>query len=87
MIENPKRTWKVWFFDSSKQLTSAGLAHIMNIVIAIFLSENSKGGDSCVWYFINILVDTTIGMLICFLLVSVLNHLAEQNNWRVRYDI
>ncbi len=55
----------------------------MNIIIAIFLSENSKGGDSRVWYFINIFVDTTIGMLICYLLVSVLNYFAEQNNWRV----
>eukprot|EP00340_Litonotus_pictus_P004998 CAMPEP_0170517020 /NCGR_PEP_ID=MMETSP0209-20121228/3119_1 /TAXON_ID=665100 ORGANISM="Litonotus pictus, Strain P1" /NCGR_SAMPLE_ID=MMETSP0209 /ASSEMBLY_ACC=CAM_ASM_000301 /LENGTH=295 /DNA_ID=CAMNT_0010802153 /DNA_START=407 /DNA_END=1294 /DNA_ORIENTATION=- len=80
--ENPKRTWKVWFFDSSKQLSSAGMAHIMNVIIAIFLSEQSDNGDSCVWYFINIFIDSTLGMLICLLFLSILNKLAEANNWR-----
>lgn len=81
--ENPKRTWKVWFFDSSKQLSSAGLAHLMNVVVAIFLSEHANGGDSCVWYLINIFIDSTLGMLISILLLSFLNYLAELNSWRV----
>lgn len=81
--ENPKRTWKVWFFDSSKQLSSAGLAHVLNVIIAIFLSKKSDNGDSCVWYFINIFIDSTMGMLICYILITILNMLAEKNNWRV----
>lgn len=81
--ESPKRTWKVWFFDSSKQLSSAAIAHLMNIIIAIFLSENTEGSDSCVWYLINIFIDSTLGMLICCSLLSFLNYLAEANNWRV----
>lgn len=62
------------------------MAHLLNVIIAIFLSNQSKEdgseGDSCVWYLINIFIDSTIGMLICCLLIYGLNKLAENNNWR-----
>ena len=78
--EIPRRTWKIWFFDSSKQLISAAMAHLLNVIIAIFLSNQSKEdgskGDSCIWYLINIFIDSTIGMLICCLLIYGLNKLA-----------
>ena len=83
--ENPKRTWKVWFFDSSKQLSSAGMAHIMNVIIAIFLSEKSDKGDSCVWYFINIFIDSTVGMIICCSFIYILNIIAEKYNYKVYF--
>ena len=38
--EKPKRAWKIWFMDTSKQGASQFLAHIINIVISIKLSAN-----------------------------------------------
>ena len=83
VFESPQRKWKVWFFDSSKQLISSAFAHFMNVLIALFLASNHSGSDSCVWYFINIFVDTTIGVFICYLLMKLLTYFAEKNNWRV----
>ena len=36
--ENPKRPWKIWIFDTSKQLFSQVLAHFINLTISILLT-------------------------------------------------
>ena len=59
------------------------MAHLLNVIIAIFLSAQSTSeGDSCVWYLINIFIDSTIGTLICCLFIYILNSLAETYNWK-----
>ncbi len=39
----------------------------MNLTLAIILSKNNTN-DACVWYLINIVLDTTIGMVLCFII-------------------
>eukprot|EP00744_Colponema_vietnamica_P010822 GILI01015251.1.p1 GENE.GILI01015251.1~~GILI01015251.1.p1 ORF type:complete len:234 (+),score=60.69 GILI01015251.1:211-912(+) len=67
--EVPRRPWKIWFLDASKQGISAFVAHLFNLVIAIKLSAVEQG-DPCLWYFINIMIDTTVGVFFCFLIYS-----------------
>lgn len=69
-LERNKRTWKVWFMDTSKQALSAGILHVLNL----YLSNSSKSGDHCVWYFLNYIIDTVVGMALCYLFL----HLVER---------
>jgi hypothetical protein len=67
-IEKPKRSWKIWFMDVSKQGFSALTAHSLNVALAIWLSDSdSQTGsttDPCIWYFVTIVLDTTLGIFL-----------------------
>jgi len=68
--EWPQRDLNVWAFDVAKQGGGAAFAHILNILIAFYLSHLTHGsGDQCAWYFINYAIDIGFGtFLSCFLL-------------------
>ncbi len=55
--------------------------HGVNILIALFLAYGDEKADQCVWYFINIFCDSTIGVLICYCLNYSLDRMALANNW------
>jgi hypothetical protein len=65
--ESPQRPWKIWIFDTSKQLISQMIAHFINLTISIALSYNDASSDECLWYFMTNILDNTIGVLICIL--------------------
>ena len=76
------RPWKIWFFDVSKQILSAGTIHCLNLLMADLLSDNDiyddDHTDECVWYFLNVFVDVIVGTFICYGLLRGVNHLAEK---------
>ncbi len=62
-------------------MISASTVHIHNLLIAIFLSISIETtSDECIWYFLNLLVDTTIGVMICFGLMHLVDKLATRYN-------
>lgn len=63
--ENPKRPWKIWSFDISKQLISQLVAHFINLTISIALTYDDKDSDECLWYFLTNILDNTLGVAIC----------------------
>jgi len=65
--ERPRRPWKIWLFDTSKQLVSQMLAHFINLTISIALTYKDSSSDECLWYFITNILDNTLGVLICVL--------------------
>jgi len=66
-MEVPRRTLKVFCLDSSKQLVGAGVIHILNMVCAMaFSAQEHATADECAWYWVNIMIDTTIGVGICY---------------------
>lgn len=65
------RTKEEFFLDASKQFASAGWIHIMNLGFASMLNDMMSGGDECVWYWINIMVDTTIGTAVAYVLLKI----------------
>lgn len=70
-MEVPQRTLKVFMLDSSKQFVGAGVIHVLNMVCAtIFSSQEHATADQCAWYWVNIMIDTTLGVLICFALLK-----------------
>lgn len=79
--ERPQRAWKIFLMDVSKQAISAGLAHIMNVIIALVLSAWEADDNPCVWYFINITIDTTIGVLLCYCMLQLVLRASEKRGW------
>ena len=86
VCEHPKRSWKIWALvlyivnqDVSKQAFSALLAHGLNLLLAIILSSQNAN-DECVWYFINTIFDTTIGVIICYLILKLLEKISLHCN-------
>jgi hypothetical protein len=67
MKEQPRRPWKIWIFDTSKQLVSQLFAHFINLTISIALTYEDSSSDECLWYFITNILDNTLGVLICVL--------------------
>ena len=55
-----KRSCARFVFDSSKQITGSLLIHFMNLYLSVDLQGDHT--DECSWYWIEIMVDTTIGV-------------------------
>jgi len=62
--ENPKRAWKIWALDTSKQGVSQILAHVINVLISMLLST-SLDSDACIWYLTTNILDNTVGVFLC----------------------
>jgi len=74
--ERPKRPWKIWCGDVSKQAIGQAYVHSSNVAISGLISHLSSGREnSCTLYFLNILVDTTFGVLLLYILLKYLSWL------------
>ena len=65
--------------DISKQLISSLSAHILNIFLALILENLVEEGDGCLWYLVNLTVDTTFGVFLCFIFISIIEMFALRN--------
>lgn len=54
-----RRSWLIWFFDTSKQGIGAAVIHFANVFLASMFQ-----GDPCTWYIISFLLDSSVGLLI-----------------------
>lgn len=79
ILENPKREFRVFVYDVSKQAIGQLYAHGLNLLIAIHMTRPE--GDQCVWYFVNFIVDVIGGLPLTYGLVLLTNHLARKFNW------
>lgn len=76
--EEPKRPWRIWLFDVSKQVIGQMFVHGINVLISDVVA-NLSFGNACVLYFLNILIDTTLGVgVIYFVLHGVTYLLTEK---------
>lgn len=72
--ETPKRPWKIWFFDVSKQVFGSMLTHVINLVMSMFATvdvvnaaksaatmsdENGRKPNPCSFYTLNIGIDVS----------------------------
>ncbi|EIW61555.1 uncharacterized protein TRAVEDRAFT_118048 [Trametes versicolor FP-101664 SS1] len=72
--ESPKRPWRIWIFDVSKQVIGQMFVHGVNVLISDVVAHVSSG-NACVLYFLNILLDTTFGVGIIYLVLHVTTYL------------
>ncbi|OQV24318.1 Ras-related protein Rab-43 [Hypsibius exemplaris] len=73
-----RRPWLVWSFDTSKQIIASFVTHFGNLLI----SEFAKG-DPCSWYFINFLLDSTVGVVIIILGLRFSNYIIVRFGWTI----
>lgn len=70
-MEVPRRKLQIFCLDSSKQFVGAGVIHVLNLMCAVaFTSMKESAADECSWYWINIMIDTTFGVGVCWLLLK-----------------
>jgi hypothetical protein len=62
--------------DTSKQMASMIVAHCLNVILALVLSSRQRS-DACNWYFITLLLDTTLGMVISISLLRGIENVFE----------
>lgn len=71
-----RRSWEVWWYDTSKQGIGAIAIHLANVYLSPLFQ-----GDPCTWYVINFLLDSTIGLLIVFIGIRLCQFLANYKKW------
>jgi len=72
--ETPKRPWAIWLFDVSKQVVGQMFIHSANLLVSDMASHRTSG-NACVSYFLNILIDTTIGVALIYIILHILTRL------------
>jgi len=66
--KSQSRSWELWFKDNIKQGLSTTGGHVWGTAAAIILSKYSEETDECAWFFLQFIVDTTIGVGLSILL-------------------
>jgi len=64
--------------DGTKQLLSNGMIHVINVYISVEIG-NSKSYDQCGVYFMSLLVDVTLGLLVTYYLVVISNYVLSKS--------
>nr|OQO19707.1 hypothetical protein B0A51_15294 [Rachicladosporium sp. CCFEE 5018] len=88
--ESPKRPWKIWFFDASKQVLGSMLLHVINLFMSMLgagdlgsksataaATTDAAGGqpNPCSFYILNLGIDTTIGVPVLYILLKLFHSL------------
>ena len=78
-IEKPRRPLQIWLFDVSKQLFGAFVVHFLNIAMS---SDPDLGRSTspCTWYFLNVLLDTTVGVGVLWVVLRTLDSVCILGN-------
>lgn len=82
--EKPRRRWKTFFRDASKQAFGAGVAHVLNMVLAIVLNGS---GNECKWYFIIYIVDNVVGVLLNLVVLLAIEKVASKYTDRLKSGV
>lgn len=72
------RSWFTFCLDSSKQVFGALWAHGLNLGVSMLISNLYTTKNECEWYWVNIMVDSTFGMGVEFIVLWVLTTLVWQ---------
>ncbi|KAH9815134.1 vacuolar membrane protein-domain-containing protein [Melampsora americana] len=73
--EKPKRKYRIWTADVSKQVIGQAFVHSLNILISASIASLPSKGNPCALYFMNIFIDTTLGVFILLTILRFLTHL------------
>ncbi|KAL7640255.1 UNVERIFIED_CONTAM: hypothetical protein RMT77_009669 [Armadillidium vulgare] len=69
---NHRRSWLVWFYDTSKQGFGSIIVHFANVFLAEYFI-----GDPCTWYIVSFLLDSTLGLLIVWVGIRLSIHIGR----------
>lgn len=72
--EHPQRPWRVWMGDVSKQIIGQGFLHSTNILFSTLMSHHGSK-NACTAYFLSILIDCTLGVLIIYAVLRIFSYI------------
>jgi len=75
--KTPRKFW-TFLLDGSKQLGGAAWLHVTNLTFAKILTTFVGKGDECEWYWINIMLDTTVGSAVAWVMLKLVNQAVER---------
>jgi len=72
--ERPQRPLNIWALDVSKQFLGGVVIHSLNLLVSYSRGRPRHGENSnlCVWYFLNVGIDTTLGVGILWIILRTL---------------
>lgn len=77
--ESGDRTPFEFLMDSSKQLIGAGWIHVLNLSFAKGLETQFQAADQCEWYWVNIMLDCTLGVAVEYVLMLFLTSCIQKS--------
>ena len=80
-VEKPRRAWKIWFYDVAKQIISSLTLHLFNLIISAVLSNDEGDADACVWYFVTVVLDCTLGAFLSYIFMWLMDGIAAASDW------
>ena len=80
-VEKPRRPWKIWFYDVAKQIISSVVLHLFNLILSAILSSDEKDADACVWYFVTVVLDCTLGAFLSYIFMWLTDGIANSSDW------
>ncbi|GAA6024757.1 hypothetical protein JCM11491_004804 [Sporobolomyces phaffii] len=69
MREKPRRKWKIWLADVGKQVVGQFAVHLSNVAISDLIAT-TRSDNPCSLFALNILIDTTLGVLLIYFLLQ-----------------
>ncbi len=75
-FDSVPRTWWIWWLDCNKQGTAAVFTHMLNVYVAVLISQTlppMASSDQCTWYLITYLNEVLLGTFLSFLLLKLLD--------------
>ncbi|KAI8974948.1 vacuolar membrane protein-domain-containing protein [Pilobolus umbonatus] len=79
--EKPQRPLLIWSLDVSKQVIGGIVVHTLNLLASHIFGRSLEGEPSsnpCVWYFLNIFIDTTLGVGIIWGVLSTATYVTHR---------
>ncbi|KAF2859477.1 hypothetical protein K470DRAFT_277670 [Piedraia hortae CBS 480.64] len=84
--ETPKRPWKIWIFDVSKQVIGSAILHVLNLAMSMLSTTDLMAASAkpdaegrtpnpCSFYLLNLGIDTTVGVPVLYILLKILHAL------------
>ncbi|KAF8312697.1 hypothetical protein DL93DRAFT_2138394 [Clavulina sp. PMI_390] len=75
--EFPRRKWNIWIYDVSKQVIGQAMLHASNVFVSWAIGKRTLA-NPCVSYFLNILLDTTLGVLMIYGMLQLFTRLLTE---------
>ena len=82
-VEKPRRPWKIWFYDVAKQIISSLVLHLFNLIISAVLSDDENEADACVWYFVTVTLDCTLGAFLSYIFMWLVDGIVSSSELEI----
>ena len=82
-VEKPRRPWKIWFYDVAKQIISSLVLHLFNLIISAVLSNDENDADACVWYFVTVTLDCTLGAFLSYIFMWLVDGIVSSSELEI----